>query len=359
MASPRSLLVSLPESAPLSPQERGIIRQVEHYFGDYNLPKDKFMAEVMEQDGGWVPMTVMLTFRRLARLSDDPQVLFSALEKSRSGLLQLDRANGRLRRDPNLPLPEQSDERALALQERTVYVSGFDRASTTLDDLIPFFEGGFEKVVNVRMRYRRASAAHQRDYRREAVAARGRVDENNNIIEGPEMKDGQRSYDPGQFLGSVFVVFGTRQAAESFLSQTVTYRSRPLYAKLQRDYLVKKPEHNDKFDRDALPRTVWVHGFDDGRITEAQLADFFGSYKGAASVRKRVYRDRRDEPWTFTGAVFVTFDTTQDAEAFLDQKEFSYRGDRLKVKLQADFYKDKGFFSREFEKMDQEKKTRA
>jgi hypothetical protein len=30
------------DSAP-SPLEKKIIRQIEHYFGDYNLPRDKFI----------------------------------------------------------------------------------------------------------------------------------------------------------------------------------------------------------------------------------------------------------------------------------------------------------------------------
>ena len=32
-----------------------IVRQVEHYFGDYNLPRDKFLKELVDaEEGGWV-----------------------------------------------------------------------------------------------------------------------------------------------------------------------------------------------------------------------------------------------------------------------------------------------------------------
>ena len=31
---------------------RNIIRQVEYYFGDYNLPKDRFMLELIAEDEG-------------------------------------------------------------------------------------------------------------------------------------------------------------------------------------------------------------------------------------------------------------------------------------------------------------------
>ena len=51
-----------------------IVRQVEHYFGDYNLPRDKFLKETIQSDEGWVSMDVMMKFQRLAGLSEDPQV---------------------------------------------------------------------------------------------------------------------------------------------------------------------------------------------------------------------------------------------------------------------------------------------
>ena len=64
------------ETTPASSQEleAKIVRQVEHYFGDYNLPRDKFLKETIQSDDGWVPMEVMVKFQRLASLSVDPKV---------------------------------------------------------------------------------------------------------------------------------------------------------------------------------------------------------------------------------------------------------------------------------------------
>ncbi len=39
-----------------------IVRQVEHYFGNYNLPRDKFLLEQMKLDDGWIPMETMVKF---------------------------------------------------------------------------------------------------------------------------------------------------------------------------------------------------------------------------------------------------------------------------------------------------------
>ena len=57
-----------------------IVRQVEHYFGDYNLPRDKFLKETIQSDEGWVSMDVMMKFQRLAGLSNDPQVTLHSIE---------------------------------------------------------------------------------------------------------------------------------------------------------------------------------------------------------------------------------------------------------------------------------------
>ena len=54
--------------------EPKIVRQIEHYFGDYNLPRDKFLKETIKADDGWVPMETMLNFQRLAALSTDAKV---------------------------------------------------------------------------------------------------------------------------------------------------------------------------------------------------------------------------------------------------------------------------------------------
>ena len=64
------------EPTPASNQEleAKIVRQVEHYFGDYNLPRDKFLKETIQSDDGWVPMETMIKFQRLASLSVDPKV---------------------------------------------------------------------------------------------------------------------------------------------------------------------------------------------------------------------------------------------------------------------------------------------
>ena len=57
-----------------------IIRQLEFYFGDSNIVRDKFLLEeIQKNDEGWVPMEILLKFKRLASLSDHPLLVTGAL----------------------------------------------------------------------------------------------------------------------------------------------------------------------------------------------------------------------------------------------------------------------------------------
>lgn len=99
--------------------EKKIIQQIEYYFGDINLPRDKFMQEKMKEDDGWITLEVLLTFNRLSNLSKDPEVIVSAIEKSDSNLVKVSEDRKKLRRNPEVPLPELNEERKKELAQRT------------------------------------------------------------------------------------------------------------------------------------------------------------------------------------------------------------------------------------------------
>jgi len=193
-----------------------IVRQIEHYFGDYNLPRDKFLKETIKTDDGWVPMETMLNFQRLAALSTDSKVIMAALKKGGSGLMEVDEDNQKIRRCPTVPLPEWNDARREELMESTVYVKGFEKTQTTLDDLLSFF-GRFPNVLNVTKR----------------------------LYE--DRKDPERKK---HFKGSVFVVFKDKESAQKFMdleSLKSPDEKEELIRKWQKDYLDEKDkEFEDK-----------------------------------------------------------------------------------------------------------------
>ena len=79
---------------------------------------------------------------------------------------------------------------------------------------------------------------------------------------------------------------------------------------------------------------------------------FFKRFQGPVALRKRVYRfDASDGAWQFTGAVFVSFDTPENAKKFLNmfsEQNLIYNdSDVLRVKWQGEFYQEKGLFKQE------------
>lgn len=135
----------------LTRQERAIIRQVEYYFSDANLRRDKFLLEQISKDEeGWVPLSVLLTFKRLSSLSTDPNMIVDCLIKSDEGLLEISEDKEKLRRHPERPIPEHNEEQRKEVQSRTAYAKGFP-LETTMSELIDFF-APYEKVLHITMR---------------------------------------------------------------------------------------------------------------------------------------------------------------------------------------------------------------
>ena len=126
--------------------EKKITKQIEYYFGDKNLPRDKFLLQKIEEDDGWVTMDCLLTFSRLKTIVHG--MIGDALRANGSGLIEVDETNTKLRRTK--PVPEMNDEYNLISKEKTIYCKGFPE-TTTLDEIEEFFEDK-GKCVNISMR---------------------------------------------------------------------------------------------------------------------------------------------------------------------------------------------------------------
>merc|ERR1712018_1053345 len=130
--------------------ENRIIQQVEYYFGDFNLPRDKFLQEQLkDNEEGWIGIDVMLKFQRLNKLSDNGETILKALKQSTDNLLEVDLENKKIRRNPEVPLPEKEDDDTKTA--KTVYCKGFEKDNTTLDGLLAHF-AKYDGVVHVNRR---------------------------------------------------------------------------------------------------------------------------------------------------------------------------------------------------------------
>jgi len=181
-----------------------IIKQVEYYFGDANLARDKFLSEEITKDNGWVTLELLLKFKRMQILTTDPEVVCAALDQSDEGLIEISEDRLKLRRHPERPLPEQNEETRKECITRTAYVKGFP-LETEMADLIEFFDN-HEKVVNIVMR--------------------------------KYMDKPTKLY---VFKGSVFVTFLKREQCEEFLkNENVDFKGAQLIRMWQDDYYASK-----------------------------------------------------------------------------------------------------------------------
>ncbi|XP_038575828.1 lupus La protein homolog B-like, partial [Micropterus salmoides] len=138
------------ENEEMSPLEIKVARQIEYYFGDHNLPRDKFLKEQLQLDDGWVTLETMLKFNRLKSLTEECSVIVAALQKSKTGLLELSEDKTKVRRSPEKPLPELNDEYKDAVKHKSVYIKGFP-LETTLDEIQEWLNGK-GAIENIQMR---------------------------------------------------------------------------------------------------------------------------------------------------------------------------------------------------------------
>ncbi|KAJ0411706.1 hypothetical protein ATCC90586_002090 [Pythium insidiosum] len=104
-----------------------IKKQVEFYFSDSNFRRDKFLQEATKKYAeGFVPFSVLFTFKKLAALTTDPTELAAALADSE--VVEINEAKDALRRQHALP---ESDDSAA----RTLVLAGLGSTLPTVDDI--------------------------------------------------------------------------------------------------------------------------------------------------------------------------------------------------------------------------------
>lgn len=103
----------------VSDLEQKIIKQIEYYFGDFNLSRDKFLQEQIALDNGWVDLKVLLTFNRLSSLTTEPEVIIKALKKSENGVVEISEDEKKIRRSTDKPMPEFTEELRKGFMDRT------------------------------------------------------------------------------------------------------------------------------------------------------------------------------------------------------------------------------------------------
>lgn len=108
--------------------------QVDFYFGDTNYPKDKYLQQCATADPegkGWIPVSVVASFRKLKRMCTDMQFILESIPQAT--MVELDLKRQMVRR--NVAVPKDLED-ALC---RTMVVEGL-KETDDLDSLRIFGE---------------------------------------------------------------------------------------------------------------------------------------------------------------------------------------------------------------------------
>ncbi|XP_048576497.1 lupus La protein homolog isoform X1 [Nematostella vectensis] len=185
------------------------------YFGDKNLPRDKFLRQKTEEDDGWVTFECLATFNRLKSMSDDVNFLAKTMKKSSSDLIEVSEDLTKVRRTKSKPVEELTTEARQKAKAKTVYVKGFPKEAT-LDELQEYFEGK-GKIVFIMMR---------------------------------------KTLESKEFKGSVFIEFATLPEAKAFVEEKDTkYQDNVLIKKFKDDYYsVKNADKKKRLEEEQKAR---------------------------------------------------------------------------------------------------------
>ncbi|KAI7869401.1 hypothetical protein BDF14DRAFT_1741927 [Spinellus fusiger] len=95
-----------------------IRKQFNFYFGDSNLPYDKYLWNLTNNTGvAWVPIKTIASFKKMKSICEDYDQIVEALKEVPSDLLEVDEAGQNIKRKT---VPVEADH-----MSRSVYVKGF------------------------------------------------------------------------------------------------------------------------------------------------------------------------------------------------------------------------------------------
>jgi len=103
--------------------EQAVKQQIEFYFSNSNLPRDKFLLGLTKENEGWVPIATLATFKKVKSLTTDLPTIVKALQSSET--LSVNDDSTMVKRKEDIP-----DKVNDMLTASTVYAKGFPLDST-------------------------------------------------------------------------------------------------------------------------------------------------------------------------------------------------------------------------------------
>jgi len=162
-----------------------VFRQIEFYFSDSNLPKDKFLLkETKSNEEGWVSLQLISTFKKMRDYGATVEGLAAAARTSE--FLAVDDEGKRVRRTTDLPDSDVTLERSISAKTFPL--------EATIEEVQAFFEP-HGKILSVRL-----------------------------FKTGGDKKENKAA----TFNGTVFVEFSSKEEAEAVVTKELEYKGEKL-----------------------------------------------------------------------------------------------------------------------------------
>ncbi|KAI9012192.1 hypothetical protein DFJ74DRAFT_771601 [Hyaloraphidium curvatum] len=226
-----------------------ILKQVEFYFSDANLARDKFLWKaISDHPQGWVPLDTLLTFNRLRALSSSKPVVAAALRASK-GLLEVDAAGDNVRRGKQL-------QQKPGAQFRTIFAEGFPM---DLPDPLAAIEAFFSeagKVDFVKVFYSSTSPASAEG------AAENAAEPAEGAEPAPEAGDAARPpRGEKRFSGQCFVEFADARDAKKAKERKWEHAGNEIRVVSKADYIAAHPSKplDSSLPRPPKPAAQTLH----------------------------------------------------------------------------------------------------
>lgn len=202
--------------------------QVEYYFSDFNLRRDKFLRKEIERYGEWVDIVFLNNFTILKSLRVEPLDLAAMMSSRESEIIEVNDDGTKIRR--RTEIPKFNTAFRVDQLKRTVLVQGFS-VDTSRHDLQGFFifDNYFGNIQGIVRRFKK----------RQLPRNFSLVKSESDGINTPP------TYKP-IFNGSVFVTFSSRtEAIEFSLKDDVVCGGSPLKMEMQEDFSASKKKKRD------------------------------------------------------------------------------------------------------------------
>ncbi|KAI8975062.1 hypothetical protein BDF20DRAFT_822766 [Mycotypha africana] len=191
--------------------QKKIVKQIEFYLSDYNLPYDKFLWTLHDKNPGhWIPITTLANFKKMKSLTEDLQVVVEALKNHKSDDIEIDESEKKVRR--------KTEPVELDLKARTIHAKGFP-----LVDMAPGVEDPKEALIKLQ------------DDIEDCFAEKGsvkciRLKYNNDVK-------------PRTFKGSAYVTFSSEEEAKTVADlKNIKFKDEDIELMYRPDYMKMKEE---------------------------------------------------------------------------------------------------------------------